>query len=193
MPDKLTHWKKLNNPDYIGAYAFEPNETKTLTIQKVTREIVKGPDGKSEECTIVHWRENEKPLILNVTNAKAIQKIAGTPYIEKWPNVCVMLGVETVKAFGEIVEAVRVKKTKPPQPQRAAKQELTCADCGKIITPAGGFSAEVIAKNTSDKFGTALCFACGTARKAKPAEAPEAPAETKEEEALNENNQNQDQ
>ena len=192
MPDKLTHWKKLNNPDYIGAYAFEPGETKTLAIQKVTREIVKGPDGKSEECTIVHWRESEKPLILNVTNAKAIQKVSGTPYIEKWPGVRVIIGVEAVKAFGEVVEAVRVKKTKPQQSAQTP-QEYICADCGKPIVAAGGFSAAGIAKSTHDKFNAMLCLECGKARQNSTTNAPETPAENEGEVSPDENDQNQDQ
>ena len=36
--------------------------------------MVTGPDGKKEECTVVHFAEKEiKPLILNTTNAKTIQ------------------------------------------------------------------------------------------------------------------------
>ena len=45
----LTHWKKLDNPDYIGAYAFQPGEEKTLTIKNVRREVVVGAEGKKEE------------------------------------------------------------------------------------------------------------------------------------------------
>ena len=55
----LTHWKKLDNPDYIGAYAFQPGEKKTVTIDRIRREMVNGPDGKREECTVVHFREKE--------------------------------------------------------------------------------------------------------------------------------------
>ena len=61
--------KKLTNPDYIGSYAFLPGEEKNVQITKVTREIVTGPDGKQEECTVAYLR-NEKPLILNSTNSK---------------------------------------------------------------------------------------------------------------------------
>ena len=41
-----THWKKLTNPLYIGAYDFAPGEERTLTIKSVKREMVVGPDGK---------------------------------------------------------------------------------------------------------------------------------------------------
>jgi len=39
---KLTHWKTLTNPDYIGAYDFQPKEERTLTIKSVANEIVTG-------------------------------------------------------------------------------------------------------------------------------------------------------
>ena len=45
----LTHWKKLTNPDYLGAYAFDKGEEKTATIARVGREIVMGI---SHECLV---------------------------------------------------------------------------------------------------------------------------------------------
>lgn len=157
----LTHWKKLDNPDYIGAYAFQPNEEKTLTIKMVRREIVTGAEGKKEECTVVHFVEPEKPLILNATNGKMITKTAGTPYIEQWTGVRIILGVERVKAFGDIVDAVRVSK-KRPAPVKAEK--IVCEDCGSEIAPYGKMTAAGVAEYTFKKFGAKVCMACGQAR-----------------------------
>ena len=42
MSDK-THWKKLTNPNYLGSYAFQPGEEKTVTIKEVKRELVHNP------------------------------------------------------------------------------------------------------------------------------------------------------
>jgi hypothetical protein len=114
-----THLKKLHNPDYLGAYAFQPNEKKTLTISIVRNELVTGPDGKKEECTVCHFKENGvKPLILNVTNSKTISKIHGTPYIEDWVGKRIELFVAQVKAFGEVVDAVRVSPVAPSEKQK---------------------------------------------------------------------------
>lgn len=110
-----THWKKLTNPDYIGAYDFQPGEERIVTIKDVKRQMVTGPDGKKEECTIVFFAQG-KPMILNVTNAKAITKLADTPYIEQWVGVSVKLIVVKVKAFGEVVDALRVKSEKVTKP-----------------------------------------------------------------------------
>lgn len=160
----LTHWKSLENNDYIGAYAFQPGEEKIVTISRVQRSIVTGPDGKKEECTIVHFAERVKPLILNATNGKMIEKLAGTGYVEQWNGVRIKLHVEKVKAFGDVVDAVRVKNEKLSQIQQ--QPEIPpCADCGCKIEGAGKASAAAIAAGSKKKFGVPLCAACGAKRR----------------------------
>lgn len=120
---KFTHWKKLHNPDYIGAYAFDPGQEIVATIKSVAEELVMGPDSKKEKCCVARFVEADiKPLICNVTNSKAITLVAGSPYIEKWPGVRIQLYVAQVKAFGDVVDAVRVR-TRPPKPTK--KDSLT--------------------------------------------------------------------
>lgn len=109
MENKLTHWKKLTNPDYLGSYDFAQGEERIVTIKDVKREMVSGPDGKKEECTVIHFEENYKPMILNATNSKAITKLAETPYIEQWVGKSFKLVVVKIKAFGEFVDALRIK------------------------------------------------------------------------------------
>ena len=120
MTQSKTHWKTYHSPDYIGAYAFQPNERKILTITKATQESVKSQRG-AEDCLVVHFKENEKPLICNVTNSKAIEKVVGSGYIEDWKGAQIELYVTEVSAFGDTVEAVRVKPSKP----KITKPDLT--------------------------------------------------------------------
>lgn len=103
-----THWKKLTNPDYLGAYDFQPNEERIVKILSVAREVITGPDGKKEECTVAKLA-NSKPMILNKTNCKTISKAYGTPYIEDWVNISIKIYVAKVKAFGDVVDALRVQ------------------------------------------------------------------------------------
>lgn len=159
----LTHWRKLDNPDYLGAYAFEPNEEKVLTIRAVMRKLVKGAEGKEEECTIVYFAEPEKPMILNATNAKEITRRAGSPYIENWAGVRIVVGVERVKAFGDVVDAVRVLKKAPPVQSLGA--DLICSYCGEKITDSAGWTGAQIARSTQKRFGVMLCMACGNKSK----------------------------
>lgn len=108
MENELTHWKKLTNPNYLGSYSLQPGESRIVKITNVRREVVVGADGKKEECTVAYLL-NEKPMILNSTNSKRIEKIAQSPYIEQWVNIEFMVYSEKIKAFGDIVDALRVK------------------------------------------------------------------------------------
>lgn len=148
----MTHWKKLTNPNYLGSYAFQPGEEKALTIKTVGQEEVTNPEGGKEKLIVAHFVQDEKPLILNKTNCKTIEKLSGTPDIEKWPGVGVLLCVQRVSAFGELVEAVRVRPVKP----------FTCAECGGIITGYNGKSHAEIRDYTRKQYKKQLCAACAT-------------------------------
>lgn len=121
-----THWKKLFNPNYLGAYSFDENETKELKIKLVKVEQVIGKDGKKEDCTVIYFAGNEKPLICNKTNAKAIAELTGSNYIEDWIGVTIALVVKEVRAFGDVVDAVRVSLKRPAQrkPEREVMDEF---------------------------------------------------------------------
>ena len=112
MSTTLTHWKKLTNPDYLGAYDFQQGEERIVTIKDVKRQVVNGADGKKEECTVVYFEENYKPMIMNATNQKQITKLAETPYIEQWSGKSFKIVVTKIKAFGEFVDALRIKSEK---------------------------------------------------------------------------------
>lgn len=151
--ENKTHWKKLTNPNYLGAYAFQPDEEKTVTIKEVKRELVQNQNGK-EECTVCYFSEPVKPLILNKTNAKMIAKVWGTPFIEDWAGCRITLKVKKVNAFGEITDAVRVS------PERPVDDVIICEACGKPITSAMGHTAEEIAKMAVAKYGKKICITC---------------------------------
>ena len=153
----LTHWKKLQNPEYLGAYALNPGEDLIVTIKDVANEVVTGTDGKKETCSVMHFTENVKPMVLNATNSKTITKLLKTPYIEQWKGRKIQLYVEQgIKAFGDIVDALRVRPFLP------VEKELNCADCGKKIEAFGKMSAEVVAKHTLKTYGKMLCSECAT-------------------------------
>lgn len=103
-----THWKKLVNPNYLGVYSLPESGELTLKIIKVEKEMVKGTEGKEEQC-MVCYVEGNKPLILNKTNAKIIQRNTGSAFIEDWQGKTITLYSAKVKAFGDTVDALRVK------------------------------------------------------------------------------------
>lgn len=148
----LTHWKKLTNPNYLGTYAFEPGEEKAVTIDHVEVEEVPNRSGKPEQKMVMHFTQPDmKPLILNKTNAQAIETVLDSPYLEDWRGRSIILVVRSVSAFNETVEAVRVK----PE-----KNVYLCAECGQRIKAAGKMAALEVVQYAAEKFDRPLCAEC---------------------------------
>jgi len=105
----VTHWKKLTNPKYVGSHDLQPRQELSVTFEKIVKEQVKNVDGKDEMCVVAYMKGAQKPLILNKTNMKIITKVLGTPYIEEWVGKSITIYSAKVKAFGEVVDAIRVK------------------------------------------------------------------------------------
>ena len=168
MGENLTHWKKTMNPDYLGAWALQPGEEPILTITAAGMEKVVGSDGKKEECLVIRYKEKIGPgkMIVNSTNAKSITKVAGTPYIERWAGVQIQVYSERVKAFGDVVDAIRVREFKPKPPAPLPK----CSKCGKTIQSAYGKTPADLAQYTQEKYNAVLCASC--AEKMAAEEAP---------------------
>lgn len=120
-----THWKRLVNPDYIGAYALPDGEDLTVTIDYVQNEVVTGSGGKKEECMVAHL-VGQKPLILNMTNSKSIHKLYG-PYIEDWKGKQITLYASTTKLAGEVVECLRIRPNVVRHKQKISDARLAKA------------------------------------------------------------------
>ena len=113
MTEQLTHWKKTTHPDYLGSYALTPEQDMILTIKSAATETITGTGGKKEEKLVIHFMENVKPMICNRTNAKVISKVHKTPYIEQWVGKVVQLYSARIQAFGEDVDALRIRDFMP--------------------------------------------------------------------------------
>ena len=162
-----THWKKLvSDPNYIGEADFEPGEEKIVTIKTINQsETVATAEGKSKKA-VCHFAEaGIKPMILNVARSKSIEKVAGSGLVEDWPGVRIQLYIEHgIKAFGEEVNAVRVRPFRP-----RAQQPVDippCEECGGTISGAGNKSAQWMMLYTRKHYGRALCAACAAKIKA---------------------------
>ena len=171
MSANQTHWKKLTDPNYLGSWDL-PNGSITVTIKRVEqKQIFNQTKQKEEACVIAEFSDpGIKPMVLNKTNCKTVQKLTGSPFIEAWAGHRIEIKVEKVKAFGEVVDALRVSKIAPPaakpqqQPQTQPEPQK-CENCGEIVTEFGGYSAQQVAESTKAKYGRAMCAEC--AKKAK--------------------------
>lgn len=120
--ENKTHWKKLTNPEYLGACHLVPGSDSVVTIEKVVREMVTGTGGKKEECTVAYLTNvTPNKMILNNTNCKTIAKMYDS-YIEGWAGESISIYIAKIRAFGEEgVECLRIREKKPER----KKPELT--------------------------------------------------------------------
>ena len=108
--ENKTHFKKLRNPSYIGSYELMVGTNSVelnVTIERAVKEMVQNGD-KKEEAMVIYLK-GHKPMIVNSTNAKNISKALNSPYIEDWVGKDITLYVAKIRAFGENVDALRVK------------------------------------------------------------------------------------
>ena len=112
-----THWKDTCDYKHLGSYSLAPsNKDVILTISHVEKSAKIKTDQGDKICKLAYFVEKAdwiKPMILNKTNMKTLEKIY-SPYIEEWRNIRVKIGISNVKAFGEMVDALRIRPTVPP-------------------------------------------------------------------------------
>ena len=126
------HWKKQFNYDYLGSYSLDGKREIVVSIKGVGSAKVTGQNGRKEDCFVVHFNEMDKPMILNRTNAKAIEKVAGSGLVEDWVGTRVTLFVEKgVKAFGDVVDALRSRDKKPSTNKMTKEVETAMLDAIK--------------------------------------------------------------
>lgn len=158
------HWKKLvSDPKYLGEADFKDGQEIAVTISSITEDVVTSTEGKSNKI-VVHFKENCKPLVLNVTNSKAIVKVTKKKEVQDWKGHRILLYIDPkVKAFGEIVSAVRVRPYSPPaSASKPMGDPIKCELCQADIKPFGKMTVEQVAAHTKNKYGKALCSDCAT-------------------------------
>lgn len=171
-----THWRKIIESDYLAGSDLDDGNGNfkkvVLTIKRAGNEsILDTRTGQKESALLLYFEEVSKPMVLNVTNAKTLAKLAGSNYIEAWTGLKIELGTQRVKAFGDTFDALRISP-KPPAPPKPI--EVICHDCNKPAPPYQGINGAVIAQKYKEVYGVPLCYDCGQARKAKPEEVTDA-------------------
>lgn len=148
-------------PEFLGSWDLDemPGREITLTIERIADEEVVTNQQK-EINTVCHWTDKAyKPMILNVTNKKTICKLYKTKDTEKLKGKSVIIGIERVKAFGDIYDALRIRARIPQVKEEAAK----CESCGKDIKPMNRMTSQQVAAYTKKNYGKCLCAECATA------------------------------
>lgn len=156
--------KMGKNPNYLGSWDLmeQPNHEITLTIRKIVDEKVVA-NGKTELNTVCYFAESGyKPMILNITNKKTMCKLYGVKDTEKLEGKKIIIGVDKVKAFGDVHDALRIRHKRPAPPKNTVYK---CADCGNVITDFEKYTAVQVAAITQQRYGVTLCNCCSVKRK----------------------------
>ena len=120
MDTKIHYRKAFDSPYLSSADIVEPI---VLTIQHVKLE--KDHTKRTQDSfNTAYFTEPEirpgeklKPMILNAMNSKAMHQIVGSPFIDDWINIQVVVYVDPNVRFGkDIVEGLRIRPHKEEKP-----------------------------------------------------------------------------
>ena len=199
MADKLDRitgsdsLRKYFDSPYMGAYSISEGQEPVVTIKDIMHGKITLDGGRKEEHVLLSFSERAvpgmdevKPLVLNATNQKTLEKLYG-----KGADALIGKKVQfyvdpAVKAIGGgTTEGVRIR---PRVPRQAETGPIKCADCGNEITAAtlktgAEASAAQIAAFARKRYGMELCADC---MKTRDAAAQEPEEQQTSEEANNE-------
>lgn len=117
MSTEKTHWRKLQDNKYLGAYSLPDEGDLVVVIESVARELIDASEGHTEDACVAHLAGGLLPWIVNITNAKSIARLYGE-YIEDWVGKTVTLYRDKTKMDGEMVDCIRVRAERAPPPAR---------------------------------------------------------------------------
>lgn len=143
--EKKTPWQKTFDPNYLGSWSLEEREELAATVTKVEQVEMIGSTGLKHSRIVLHLDKAPAnglllPLVVgNKENAKAMEKISGSRYIEDWAGSRITIYVKkNVKSFGELVDALRIKPAGAAKKRSLKPEEfdrmLTAIQEGKITT-----------------------------------------------------------
>jgi len=153
--------------EYLGAEDIEPGTEPVLTVDHLYNGPITLARGK-ERHDVITFREERvsgsinqvRPLVLNATNRKTLRKIYKSVTAENLEGKQIQLYLEhNVRdpSTGDKVDGIRIR---PRIPEAKRAEPVKCAECGKVITAVGAYSAEDIARINMGRYGRALCAAC---------------------------------
>ena len=160
MAERLTgDYRKYLDKNYLGAWDVPDDGDLILTIDHAERNEVQNERGK-EMKTVLYFKEDYKPMILNKVNPDSISKALGSTKIEDWEGKRISIYTEQVPAFGSVKDALRVR----PYPPKIT--EVYCEDCGQLVTPHDGYSVNKIVTRSKALFGgKSYCWDCSIKHK----------------------------
>lgn len=134
---------------YLGEWDIPDGKDIVLTIKDVSSGLIVGEKGRTTQGMVIYFVEKMKPLFCNITNAKIIERIYKTRFVDQWVGKKIQLYVDENITFGRTtVRGIRVRDFVP----KSDKVEYHCSVCGKEIT-------KELHDKSVEKYGKAYCSA----------------------------------
>ena len=100
-----------------------------VTIERVSQENVAKEGAPQELKWCIHFREVDKPMVLNSTNGQIIAQITGSPETDNWTGKQVVLYHDPSVSFGgKLVGGIRCRAPRAGTPARPAAQPAMQAE-----------------------------------------------------------------
>ena len=109
-----THWKTAFPSDYFGHQHLPDGNDLVVGIKSVGQETVQSARGR-EQKLVAHITADPEKWIINKTNAKTIEKVLGTGYIDEWAGKKLRLYRDKTSSPEGLVDCVRVRDFAPEE------------------------------------------------------------------------------
>ena len=106
-------------------------------LTRISKEQVNQENEPEEHKWVAHFREFDRPLVLNTTNLNALSLIFGSEDSDDWRGECVIYTDPNVSFGGKLVGGLRVRKAKN-QVARGAPEKMAEVAAREQAKPKGG-------------------------------------------------------
>ena len=177
--------RKYFDSPYMGAYSIADGVEPVVTIAEVMFGKITLDGGRKEDHVVLRFVEKSvpgmsevKPLVLNATNQKTLEKLYGKGADALAGKKAQFYIDPAVRAVGGgTTEGIRIR---PRVPRQVEQGPVKCADCQAEIVAAGEMNAAQVAAFSRKRFGLELCAGCMKARDAVKKAAEETTNESNE-------------
>lgn len=107
----------MKNSSYLRAYHLQGKEV-TVEIESAQTEKVKNKEGKERKMLVLYFAGKSLGLGLCNENIDTIKELYGKT-VKDWFGKRITLFAKKVNAFGEMVEAIRIRPTVPAKARDA--------------------------------------------------------------------------
>jgi len=112
------HISKMSNSKYLKKDDVEP--PLLLTVSKISQQNVAMESESPEMKWIMHFSDNDKPLVLNTTNITLASIAFNSEETGDWHNKKIVLYNDpTIMYAGKVTGGIRLRAPKPPVDSQA--------------------------------------------------------------------------